>query len=151
MLGVSQPTDSFTDHPARDIHLLDPACGSGHMLTYAFDLLVKIYEEEGHAPSEIPGLILRHNLYGLEICPRAAQLAQFALVCKAREYARAAFRNPVQPQVMYLQDVVFDDDELQNFSSHCPLSTVHCPLKTTPPVPREYLDLWLADSAGSDG
>ena len=111
----------------EDIRLLDPACGSGHMLTYAFDLLVKIYEEEGHAPSEIPGLILRHNLYGLEICPRAAQLAQFALVCKAREHARAAFRNPVQPQVMCLQDVVFDDDELQNFSSavHCPLSTVH--------------------------
>lgn len=120
-------TDFLKITKPEDIRLLDPACGSGHMLTYAFDLLVKIYDEEGHAPSEIPGLILRHNLYGLEICPRAAQLAQFALVCKAREYARAAFRNPVQPQVMCLQDVVFDDDELQNFSSavHCSLSTVH--------------------------
>ena len=120
-------TDFLKITQPEDIRLLDPACGSGHMLTYAFDLLVKIYEEEGHAPSEIPGLILRHNLYGLEICPRAAQLAQFALVCKARENARAAFRNPVQPRVMCLQDVVFDDDELQNFSSavHCPLSTVH--------------------------
>ena len=68
----------------EDIRLLDPACGSGHMLTYAFDLLFLIYEEEGYIPDEIPGLILRHNLHGLEICPRAAQLANLALVFKGR-------------------------------------------------------------------
>ncbi|MEP4076987.1 BREX-1 system adenine-specific DNA-methyltransferase PglX [Haloferula sp.] len=101
----------------EDIRLLDPACGSGHMLTYAFDLLVKIYEEEGHAPSEIPEKILTHNLFGLEICPRAAQLAQFALVCKAREHSRAAFRRPVQPQVMVLQNVVFEEGELERYAS----------------------------------
>ncbi len=102
----------LTVEAPEEIKLLDPACGSGHMLTYAFDLLVKIYEEEGHAPSAIPEKIITHNLFGLEICPRAAQLAQFALVCKAREQSRTAFRRPVQPQVMCLQNMVLTDDEL---------------------------------------
>lgn len=109
------PTDSLTVATPEEIKLLDPASGSGHMLTYAFDLLVKIYEEEGHAPSEIPEKILTHNLFGLEICPRAAQLAQFALVCKAREHSRAAFRRPVQPQVMCLQNIVITPEEVQGW------------------------------------
>ena len=107
------PTDSLTVASPEEIKLLDPACGSGHMLTYAFDLLVKIWEEDGHPPSEIPDKILTNNLYGLEICPRAAQLAQFALVCKAREQSRTAFRRPVRPQVMCLQNVVISLEETQ--------------------------------------
>jgi hypothetical protein len=110
------PTESLTVVVAEEIKLLDPACGSGHMLTYAFDLLVKIYEEEGYTPSEIPEKILTHNLFGLEICPRAAQLAQFALVCKAREQSRTAFRRPVAPQVMCLRNVVLTPDEMQAWS-----------------------------------
>ena len=66
----------------EDLTVCDPACGSGHMLTYAFDLLYEIYEEEGYAPSDIPGLILKHNLYGMEIDERAASLAAFALTMK---------------------------------------------------------------------
>ncbi|MCG8600905.1 MAG: BREX-1 system adenine-specific DNA-methyltransferase PglX, partial [Verrucomicrobiales bacterium] len=107
-----EPADSLTVETPEEIQLLDPACGSGHMLTYSFDLLAKIYEEEGYTPSEIPALILENNLYGLEICPRAAQLAQFALVCKAREQSRSAFRHPVQPQVMRLRDVVIEPEEV---------------------------------------
>jgi len=107
-----QPPDSLTVSRPEDIRLLDPACGSGHMLTYAFDLLTRIYEEEGYAPSEIPEKILTHNLYGLEICPRATQLAQFALVCKAREQSRSAFRSLIQPQVICLQDVVINPEEI---------------------------------------
>ena len=110
-------TDFLVINRPEEIKLLDPACGSGHMLTYAFDLLVLIYEEEGYAPNEIPGLILRHNLHGLEICHRAAQLAQFALVCKAREQSRTAFRRPVQPHVMCLQNVVLTPEEMQAWSS----------------------------------
>ncbi len=97
----------------EEIRMLDSACGSGHLLTYGFDLLYHIYEEEGYAPGDIPTLILQHNLYGLEICPRATQLAQFALICKAREKSRGAFRRPVQPMVMCLQDVVISDDEMK--------------------------------------
>ena len=101
----------------EEIKLLDPACGSGHMLTYAFDLLTLIYEEEGYSPTEIPGLILKHNLYGLEICPRAAQLAQLALVFKAREHSRRFFQSEqlVRPQIIELQDVKFRDGELNDY------------------------------------
>lgn len=106
------PTDLLTVARPEEIKLLDPASGSGHILTYSFDLLYRIYEEEGHAPSEIHYLILQHNLYGLDICPRAAQLAQFALVCKAREKFRSAFRNPIQPHVICLEDVVITSDEI---------------------------------------
>lgn len=107
--------DSLTVARPEEIRLLDPASGSGHMLTYSFDLLYRIYEEEGHAPSEIPSLILQHNIYGLDICPRAAQLAQFALVCKAREKSRTAFRNPIQPHVMCLVDVYIFPEELKEY------------------------------------
>jgi len=101
----------------EEIRLLDPAAGSAHMLTYGFDLLYAIYEEEGYAPSEIPGLILRHNLHGLEICPRAAQLAELALVFKAREKSRRFFQpeHLVRPRIIELRDVRFADGELSDY------------------------------------
>jgi type II restriction/modification system DNA methylase subunit YeeA len=101
----------------EEIKVLDPACGSGHILSYAFDLLVLIYEEEGYAPSEIPGLILQHNLHGLEICPRAAQLAELALVFKAKEQSRRFFHAEqlVRPKITELQTVRFEDGELNNY------------------------------------
>ncbi len=111
------PADSLTVERPEDIRLLDPACGSGHMLTYAFDLLYQIYEEEGYAPADIPTKILTHNLYGLEICPRATQLAQFALLAKAREKSRNAFRGAIQPQVVCLEDVPFEAEELKAWLS----------------------------------
>ena len=63
----------------EEIKVCDPACGSGHMLTYSFDLIYFIYEEEGYDPESIPGLILKNNLYGIEIDRRAAELSGFAL------------------------------------------------------------------------
>ena len=110
-------TDFLKINKPEEIKLLDPACGSGHMLTYAFDLLVLIYEEEGYSPTEIPGLILKHNLHGLEICPRAAQLAELALVFKAREQSRRFFQPEqlVRPQIIELQDVQFEDSELNDY------------------------------------
>jgi hypothetical protein len=87
------------------------------MLTYAFDLLHAIYEEEGYAPSEIPGLILKHNLFGVDIDPRAAQLASLALVLKARERSRRFFQlgQLVRPHVIALQDVRFTESELREY------------------------------------
>jgi type II restriction/modification system DNA methylase subunit YeeA len=110
-------TDFLEITKPEEIKLLDPACGSGHMLTYAFDLLVLIYEEEGYSPNEIPGLILKHNLHGLEICPRAAQLAELALVFKAREQSRRFFQPEqlVRPQIIELQDVQFEDGEINDY------------------------------------
>jgi hypothetical protein len=110
-------TDFLRISKPEEIKLLDPACGSGHMLTYAFDLLSHIYIEEGHAAAEIPGLILKHNLYGLDICPRAAQLAGLALILKAREQSRRFFQpgQLVQPQIIELQDVRFEEGELNDY------------------------------------
>jgi hypothetical protein len=110
-------TDFLRITKPEEIKLLDPACGSGHMLTYAFDLLCHIYTEEGYAAAEIPGLILQHNLYGLDICPRAAQLAGLALVLKAREQSRRFFQagQLVRPKIIELQVVRFDEGELNGY------------------------------------
>lgn len=110
-------TDFLKITKPEEIRLCDPAVGSGHMLTYAFDLLTLIYEEEGYTPSEIPALILRHNLHGLEICPRAAQLAELALVFKAREKSRRFFQAEhfVRPNIIELRDVRFVENELRDY------------------------------------
>jgi len=110
-------TDFLRIARPEDIKVCDPAVGSGHMLTYAFDLLYVIYEEEGYAPSEIPALILRHNLYGLDICPRASQLAEMALVFKAREESSQFFQPGalVHPRVLALRDVHFAENELRGY------------------------------------
>ncbi|MEH7163488.1 BREX-1 system adenine-specific DNA-methyltransferase PglX [Priestia megaterium] len=88
----------------EDITILDPACGSGHILVYAFDLLYKIYEERGYPVREIPAFILEKNLYGIDIDDRAAQLAAFALMMKAREKTKRVFRNPPQLNIISIQE-----------------------------------------------
>ncbi|MFK3919934.1 BREX-1 system adenine-specific DNA-methyltransferase PglX [Pseudomonas fulva] len=100
----------------EEIRVCDPACGSGHMLTYAFDLLYAIYEEEGYDPTEIPALILTHNLYGVEIDERAGALAAFALVMKAgaRLGRRRFLRMEAQPNICVLENVSFTQDELRD-------------------------------------
>lgn len=99
----------------EEIRVCDPACGSGHILVYAFDLLYAIYEEEGYAQAEIPEMILTHNLSGIEIDRRAGELAAFALTMKARGKNRNFFRKPVQPRICVLQKISFDDDELRAY------------------------------------
>jgi type II restriction/modification system DNA methylase subunit YeeA len=99
----------------EDIKICDPACGSGHILVYAFDLLYAIYEEEGYTANEIPSKILTHNLYGIEIDERAGSLAAFALTMKAREKERRFFRKPIQPNICVLKKVEFSEKELQPY------------------------------------
>ncbi|OYV89255.1 MAG: SAM-dependent methyltransferase [Acidiphilium sp. 37-60-79] len=100
----------------EDIKVCDPACGSGHMLTYAFDLLHSIYEEEGYDATEIPALILQHNLTGVEIDERAGALAAFALAMKAAaKLGRRRFlRMEVKPDIVVLHDVTFTQAEIQD-------------------------------------
>lgn len=88
----------------EEITVMDPACGSGHILVYAFDLLYKIYEERGYPVREIPALILENNLYGIDIDDRAAQLAAFALLMKAREKTKRIFRNPPKLNIRSIQE-----------------------------------------------
>lgn len=84
------------DNPAQ-IKIIDPCMGSGHILVYAFDVLHQIYLSQGYAGREIPNLILQNNIYGLDIDKRAAQLAYFALMMKARSYNRRFFRQESIP------------------------------------------------------
>ena len=96
----------------EELSVLDPACGSGHMLTYAFELLYAIYEEEGYAPAEIPSLILTHNLHGTEIDHRAGSLAAFALTMKARAKDRQFFSRGVDPKIRVIDPILFEPDEI---------------------------------------
>ncbi len=97
----------------EEITLLDPACGSGHILTYAFDLLYAMYEEAGYTPSEIPSLILQNNLYGIDIDTRAAELAAFALTMKARDKDRFFFQRGVEPNMIAMEDVQVDPKQIE--------------------------------------
>ena len=88
----------------ESITLLDPACGSGHILVEAYEVLKAIYLERGYQPRAIPRLILEKNLYGLDIDDRAAQMAGFALLMKARADDRRLFNEPVKLNVLSLQE-----------------------------------------------
>ena len=81
------------------IKVLDPAMGSGHILVEAYNVLKAIYEERGYRSRDIPKLVLENNLFGLDIDDRAAQLAGFALLMKAREDDRRIFRRLVEDNV----------------------------------------------------
>lgn len=100
-------TDFIRIGAPEEIRICDPACGSGHMLTYAFDVLYEIYLERGYTPRDIPGLILTHNLTGVEIDDRAGGLAAFALMMKAaNQLGRRRFLQlEARPDVVVLEDV----------------------------------------------
>ena len=117
---VDEVTDFLKVTSPEALKIIDPACGSGHMLSYAFDLLYAIYEEEGYAPSDIPGLILAKNLYGTEIDPRAGALAAFALTMKARSGLRAFFNKKVEPNICVLEPISFTPGELDTLAVRGP-------------------------------
>jgi type II restriction/modification system DNA methylase subunit YeeA len=86
----------------EELTLIDPACGSGHILVEAYELFKAIYLERGYQQREIPQLILEKNLYGLDIDERAAQLTSFALMMKGRGDDRRLFERGIQLNVMAL-------------------------------------------------
>ncbi|MFG3454819.1 BREX-1 system adenine-specific DNA-methyltransferase PglX [Stutzerimonas stutzeri] len=113
LIKVRMDEDGGTLNP-ESLTVLDPACGSGHILVEAYNLLRAIYEERGYRLREIPRLILQKNLYGLDIDDRAAQLAGFALLMKAREDDRRLFdeeENPPHLNVMAIQQSAGLPDE----------------------------------------
>ena len=124
-------TDFLRITKPEEIKICDPACGSGHMLTYAFDLLYAIYEEEGVDPAEIPEKILTNNLYGIEIDERAGELAAFALTMKARAKQRRFFNKGIKPNICVLENVHFDDGELKDYMDFAGRDLFTAPLQTT--------------------
>lgn len=124
-------TDFLHIGKPEEIKICDPACGSGHMLTYAFDLLYTIYEEEGYEPTDIPEKILTHNLYGIEIDERAGELAAFALTMNARAKQRRFFRKQLQPNICVLENIRFDEGELKEYMDFIGRDLFNSPLQTT--------------------
>jgi type II restriction/modification system DNA methylase subunit YeeA len=124
-------TDFLHIGKPEELKICDPACGSGHMLTYAFDLLYAIYEEEGYAPAEIPEKILTHNLYGIEIDERAGELAAFALTMKARAKHRRFFSKQIKPNICVLEAISFEDDELKRYMNFVGRDLFTAPLLET--------------------
>lgn len=108
----SEHEDFIRISSPEEISLCDPACGSGHILVYAFELLFAMYEERGYREREIPELILTKNLAGMEIDPRAAQIAELALAMCAREHDRRFFRRGVRADVIVLTSIPLGEDEL---------------------------------------
>ena len=88
----------------EDLTFLDPCMGSGHILAYAFDLLMDIYRASGRDDRSAVESIITHNLYGLEIDERAAQLAYFEVMMKGREYDRRFFRNHLEPHTCVITE-----------------------------------------------
>ncbi|MES1842277.1 BREX-1 system adenine-specific DNA-methyltransferase PglX [Escherichia coli] len=88
----------------ESIKVLDPACGSGHILIEAYNVLKNIYEERGYRGRDIPQLILENNIFGLDIDDRAAQLSGFALLMMARQDDRRIFTRDVRLNIVSLQE-----------------------------------------------
>ena len=107
--------ESIKIHSPEDIKFCDPCCGSGHILTYAFNLLFEIYSEEGYDPIAIPRLIIENNLHGIEIDERASELAAFALAMKARDKDRQWFSRGINPRICRLQNISFSPEELEPY------------------------------------
>lgn len=120
---VGEETDFLKISTPEELKICDPAAGSGHMLTYAYDLLYAIYLDANYDPVDIPELILTKNLYGIEIDERAAELAAFALSMKAMKgnpfddsnNRRRFFRKPIEPNICRLEKVKIDDAALEEY------------------------------------
>ncbi|WP_261787388.1 BREX-1 system adenine-specific DNA-methyltransferase PglX [Lactobacillus taiwanensis] len=98
------------DQDISEYKFLDNAMGSGHVLIYAFDLLMKMYLEEGYSKRDAAQKIIENNIFGLEIDKRAFQLAYFALMMKGREYDRRFFRRNVVNNLYYFEDLHVSED-----------------------------------------
>ena len=88
----------------EEITFLDPAAGSGHILVYAFEVLYDIYKSSGYLESDITQLILNNNLYGLEVCDRAAQLASLSVMMKAREKDSRIFEKEIDLNIVSIKE-----------------------------------------------
>ena len=101
-LAVQRP--SVEDLRLEDIKIIDPCMGSGHILVYAFDVLMQLYESAGWSQRDAAVSIIQNNLYGLDIDDRAFQLAYFAVMMKARQYNRRIFSKPVRHHLYSIQE-----------------------------------------------
>lgn len=108
----------YTNLNPEDIRCIDPCMGSGHILVHLFDVLMQIYEVQGYTRRDAAQSILKNNLYGLDIDDRAAQMAYFAVMMKARQYDRRILTRGIAPHVYAIQESNgIDRKQLNYFSS----------------------------------
>ena len=88
----------------EDVNFLDPCMGSGHILVYAFDILMEIYKESGYTERDAAAMIVQNNIFGLDIDDRASQLAYFAVMMKARSYDRRFLSRGIKPNVLAIKE-----------------------------------------------
>lgn len=100
--GEIKHIDEFVN--PEDVNFIDPCMGSGHVLVYAFDVLMEIYKESGYAERDAASMIVQNNLFGLDIDDRASQLAYFAVMMKARSYDRRFLSRGITPNVISIKE-----------------------------------------------
>lgn len=112
LVQLNRIKEQAKDLNIENIKFLEPCAGSGHILIYAFEVFYDIYLTQGYSEREIPTLILEKNLYGLDIDDRAAQLANFALLMKARSYSRRVFKDQPKMNIYAIQEsnTITEDD-----------------------------------------
>jgi hypothetical protein len=113
-IDQEQTGDANKIFDPKNITILDPSMGSGHILVYAYELLYQIYKSQGYIDDEIAENILNNNLYGLEIDDRSAQLAGFALMMKARKHDKGLFKKTINLNLTSIQETHGEPDFDQN-------------------------------------
>ena len=101
---LAKMREDYAKLDPEDIKLIDPCMGSGHILVYAFDVLMQIYEAQGYTQRDAARRIIENNLFGLDIDKRAYQFSYFALMMKARQYSRRIFSEHIKPHVFVIDD-----------------------------------------------
>ena len=105
----------------QELTIFDPCVGSGHFLAYSFDVLLKIYTEYGYSEREAVAEIVSNNLFGLDIDERAAQLAYFSIMMKARQYDRRFFNRGIQPNIYAIEESNTIDQHCIDYFCNTPL------------------------------
>ena len=115
----------ITNFKVENIKIIDPCMGSGHILVYAFDVLMQIYESSGYTQRDAARSILKNNLYGIDIDYRAYQLAYFAVMMKGRQYDRRFFTGNLVPNLAYSTPVYYSSkanllgDKFASYLDNC--------------------------------